>query len=116
MKKAILYLILAAELLSATLFCPFAGAQKSKRNKETTESTITFSLPSQETREQKLARMKWWTDARFGMFIHFGLYSAGARHEWMRKYERMTAEDYDAKYFQHFKNQKLCSFIQQNLI
>ncbi len=23
-----------------------------------------------ETPEQKAQRMKWWTDARFGMFIH----------------------------------------------
>ncbi len=27
-------------------------------------------------------RMKWWHDAKFGMFIHFGLYAAHARHEW----------------------------------
>ena len=101
MKKAILYLILAAELLSATLSCPFAGAQKSKRNKETTESAIAFSLPSQETREQKLARMKWWTDARFGMFIHWGLYAMPARHEWVKNFERLTNEDYQ-KYFDHF--------------
>lgn len=25
---------------------------------------------SKETAEQKLKRMQWWTDARFGMFIH----------------------------------------------
>jgi len=28
-----------------------------------------------ETKEQHDARMKWWREARFGMFIHFGLYS-----------------------------------------
>ncbi|MCR5838563.1 MAG: alpha-L-fucosidase, partial [Kiritimatiellae bacterium] len=28
--------------------------------------------------------MKWWTDARFGMFIHFGLYAVPARHEWVK--------------------------------
>ena len=27
-------------------------------------------------------RMKWWHDAKFGMFIHFGLYAAHGRHEW----------------------------------
>ena len=27
-------------------------------------------------------RMKWWHDAKFGMFIHFGLYAARGRHEW----------------------------------
>ena len=31
-----------------------------------------------ETAEQKAKRMQWWTDARFGMFIHFGLYAVPA--------------------------------------
>lgn len=31
--------------------------------------------PLQETKEEFDARMKWFTDARYGMFIHFGLYS-----------------------------------------
>src|ERR1700683_3074203 len=28
-------------------------------------------------------RMKWWHEARFGMFIHWGLYSVLGRHEWV---------------------------------
>ncbi|MCE5185932.1 MAG: alpha-L-fucosidase [Planctomycetaceae bacterium] len=31
-----------------------------------------------ETKEQKDARMAWWRDARFGMFIHWGVYSVPA--------------------------------------
>ncbi len=31
-----------------------------------------------ETKEQTDARMKWWHDARFGMFIHWGIYSVPA--------------------------------------
>jgi alpha-L-fucosidase len=31
-----------------------------------------------ETAAQKDARMKWWRDARFGMFIHWGLYAVPA--------------------------------------
>ena len=27
-------------------------------------------------------RMAWWREARFGMFIHYGLYSVLERHEW----------------------------------
>jgi alpha-L-fucosidase len=46
-------------------------------------------------------RMKWWTEARFGMFIHWGLYSMAARHEWVKKIEEMTDEDYQ-KYFELF--------------
>src|SRR3954467_15276536 len=28
-----------------------------------------------ETRDQRDARMRWWREARFGMFVHWGLYS-----------------------------------------
>jgi len=31
--------------------------------------------PSQETPQQRDARMEWWRQARFGMFIHWGLYA-----------------------------------------
>jgi alpha-L-fucosidase len=37
-----------------------------------------------ETQQQHDARMKWWREARFGMFIHFGLYSVAAG-EWNGK-------------------------------
>ena len=44
---------------------------------------------------------EWFRAARFGMFIHWGLYSMPARHEWIKCYERITEEKYD-KYFQYF--------------
>jgi alpha-L-fucosidase len=58
------------------------------------------ALPS-ETEAHREARMKWWTDARFGMFIHWGLYALPARHEWVKNHEKMTNEEYQ-KYFDHF--------------
>jgi alpha-L-fucosidase len=57
--------------------------------------------PRVETETERQARMKWWTEARFGMFIHWGLYSLPARHEWVRSRERISDEDY-ARYFAHF--------------
>lgn len=36
----------------------------------------------------------WFTDSRFGMFIHWGAYSVAGRGEWLRSHERMSAEDY----------------------
>ncbi|MCA1760293.1 MAG: alpha-L-fucosidase [Bacteroidales bacterium] len=54
-----------------------------------------------ETEEQKTERLAWWTDARFGMFIHWGLYAQAARHEWVKKNERISDEDYQ-KYFEIF--------------
>jgi alpha-L-fucosidase len=54
-----------------------------------------------ETEAQKTQRMKWWTDARFGMFIHWGLYALPGRHEWVKSNERLTNEQYQ-KYFEMF--------------
>jgi len=54
-----------------------------------------------ESDEQKQKRMEWFTNDRFGMFIHWGLYSLPARHEWVKNYEKMTNEQYQ-KYFDIF--------------
>ena len=45
--------------------------------------------------------LQWWTDARFGVSFHFGLYSLPARGEWVRSAERMTVEQY-GRYFEAF--------------
>ena len=54
-----------------------------------------------ETPEQKKNRMDWWVNDRFGMFIHWGLYSLPARHEWVKNREYITNEAYQ-KYFDNF--------------
>ena len=54
-----------------------------------------------ETPAQKEQRMAWWSHDRFGMFIHFGTYAMAARHEWVKRYERMTNEQYQP-YFDLF--------------
>lgn len=54
-----------------------------------------------ETWQQKEKRMAWWTHDRFGMFIHWGLYSGAARHEWVKRWERMNDEQYQP-YFDNF--------------
>jgi alpha-L-fucosidase len=41
------------------------------------------------------ARMKWWQEARFGMFVHWGLYSQLARHEWVMNRERIPIAEYE---------------------
>jgi len=38
-------------------------------------------------------RMKWFNEARFGMFIHWGLYSIPARGEWVMLLERIAPEE-----------------------
>ena len=44
----------------------------------------------------------WFVHDRLGMFIHWGLYSMGARHEWLMHAEEIPAADYEARYFAHF--------------
>lgn len=48
-----------------------------------------------------LERSEWMTDARFGMFIHFGAYSAAGRGEWVKSIESLTKEEYQ-KYVDTF--------------
>ena len=37
--------------------------------------------------ETRAQRMQWWHAARFGMFVHFGVYSTIERHEWVMEEE-----------------------------
>ena len=56
-----------------------------------------------EMTEQRDARMSWWRDARFGLFIHWGLYSIPAGEwngttnhaEWIRTTAQIPLEEYD---------------------
>lgn len=47
------------------------------------------------------ARVQWFREARFGMFIHWGLYSIPARGEWVRSDEQMPESEY-MPYFDEF--------------
>jgi alpha-L-fucosidase len=40
-------------------------------------------------------RMAWWREARFGMFVHFGLYSVLGRHEWAMAIENWPIPEYE---------------------
>ena len=44
-------------------------------------------VAAQETEGQRDERMSWWREARFGMFIHWGLYSIPAGIELIRNLE-----------------------------
>src|SRR5437870_7087708 len=39
-------------------------------------------------------RTQWWHEARFGMFIHWGLYSVLGRHEWVMENEGIPVSEY----------------------
>ncbi len=47
------------------------------------------------------SRIQWWQQAKFGMFIHWGLYSLIGRHEWAMEMEGIPVPQYEllAKHF-----------------
>lgn len=51
--------------------------------------------------KKRQERTQWFRNARFGMFIHWGLYAIPARGEWLRSVEEIPVEAYDT-YFQEF--------------
>lgn len=66
--------------------------------------TISFTQDyTQEPQEQKDKRMKWWAEAKFGLFIHWGLYAIPAgkwgdkNHygEWIRHEAQIPLEEYE---------------------
>ncbi len=46
-------------------------------------------------------RMTWWLEARFGLFIHWGLYAVPARGEWLQAIAKIPAAEYD-RYCRYF--------------
>jgi alpha-L-fucosidase len=66
---------------------------------------VVSSIPG-ETKEQRDTRMGWWRDAKFGMFIHWGVYAvpAGLYHgqpvdglgEWIMKRAKIPMAEYQA--------------------
>ncbi len=73
------------------------------------------AVESNETKEQRDARMKWWREARFGMFIHWGIYSIpagvyqgrniGGLGEWIQNRAKIPSAEY-RKYAEQFNPTK----------
>ena len=49
----------------------------------------------QETAASRARRMRWWHAARFGLFVHWGLYAQLGRHEWAMNRERIPLPEYE---------------------
>jgi alpha-L-fucosidase len=64
---------------------------------------VNMAFSQMEKKEDRDKRMEWWRDARFGMFIHWGLYSIPAGEwknethhgEWIRNTAHIPLEVYD---------------------
>ncbi|HEY3443149.1 MAG TPA: alpha-L-fucosidase [Paludibaculum sp.] len=57
-----------------------------------TQQPAAAPQPGDSTREQ---RLRWWHDAKFGMFIHWGLYSVLGRREWVLEQEAIPISEYE---------------------
>jgi alpha-L-fucosidase len=56
---------------------------------------FTMSKTQESIIQDRVRRMKWWHEARFGMFVHWGLYAQLGRHEWVMNRERIPVKDYE---------------------
>ena len=73
--------------------------------------------PLYETREQRDARMAWWREAKFGMFIHYGVYSGLAGEfkgrpgggEWLQSNLGLDTDTYAAEALPLFKPARGCT-------
>jgi len=97
-RLAILVLLIAIPVL--------AHAQLEGDHIATSAAHPVLAIQDTETRAQRDARMQWWREARFGMFIHWGLYSipAGVWNgkqvpgigEWIMNHAAIPVADYKA--------------------
>ncbi len=63
--------------------------------------TLQVNPNTGETEEQFAARTKWWREAKFGMFIHWGIYAVPAEGEWYFYNAKKQVKDYE-KYAAQF--------------
>jgi alpha-L-fucosidase len=57
-------------------------------------STAAFAQGYQPA-ESNLKARQWFQDAKFGMFIHWGVYSVPARGEWVMEHEKIPIVEYE---------------------
>ncbi len=91
---------------SSSLLALKAGIANSTSTLDPQQPATAPPQDSPEIIADRERRMKWWHDARFGMFIHFGLYSVVGRHEWVMENEATPVPEYEqlAKQFNPVRN------------
>ena len=83
-------------LTTVCLFAADEGMTGDELKSQQKSSLVFKSRDGVKAEGLKRAReeMAWWEDAKFGMFIHWGLYSIPARGEWVMHNEKIPAEEY----------------------
>jgi alpha-L-fucosidase len=57
-------------------------------------SELAYSQPSYTPSQSNLEARKWFQDAKFGMFLHWGIYSELGDGEWVMEVRHMAGSDY----------------------
>jgi alpha-L-fucosidase len=70
------------------------GSANSAPEAEAISVAPTTEAPYEPT-QANLAARKWFQDARFGVFIHWGTYSVLGRGEWVMNNEKISVADYE---------------------
>ena len=96
-RKTCLLLTVATMAFCLVLFFSCVSPPREKQEEKT---HILYS----ETKEQKDQRMKWWREAKFGMFIHWGVYAVPAGiykgekvprvGSWIMQYKHIPVAEY----------------------
>jgi alpha-L-fucosidase len=99
-KKPFLTTVVLGAFLSAGIIF---GAPAGRAADDNTKGEPAKEAVKTETKAERDQRMKWWRDARFGMFIHWGIYSVPAGEwkgrtdhaEWIRESGQIPLEQYE---------------------
>ncbi len=54
-----------------------------------------YAQTNYQTAPENLEARKWFQDAKFGMFIHWGVYSILGDGEWVMNNRRIPVKDYE---------------------
>ena len=101
MKKRVLIVLCSLIGISFMLFASPISCKKSTQ--ESADLEVEIQPGKKETAEEKDERMAWWREARFGLFIHWGLYAIPAgewkgetRHaEWILTTAQIPVKEYE---------------------
>ena len=80
--------------LTAAVPIPVLRAEGATNAVTTASPSPSPALREPETPEQHDARMAWWRKAKFGMFIHWGLYAIPADGEWHMRQKKVPIAEY----------------------
>jgi alpha-L-fucosidase len=111
MKKKDLMILFTLSGILIFLFSGFLSCKKSEETPSRIENQE--SLAEKETKDEHKKRMAWWREARFGLFIHWGLYAVPAGEwegetshaEWILTTAQIPVQEYE-KYALQFNPER----------